>query len=321
MSVGLIVNPKARRASAKGLALAHLVAGKRDVHVRVLDSFSELDAVLQDFSIGRVETIFVSSGDGTVQAIQTALGESSPFSALPRLALLPHGTTNMNAADVGLNGLSLERIAALMQAPDLLRRWPSIQKRHTLRVVNPRHRTPQHGMFFGTGALAHAALQTQRQLNNRGVGGHIAPAVTLIRSMSKLLFSKPAPNDISRIDRPHSLDVFGDGELKCSGDQLLLLATTLRKLVLGSTPFWGGRTAPIRTTVIPYPPPNILRHILPIMYGSEAAARPEGCISFGSAVVEIETRAPFLIDGEFFDPPSEEPLRIETGVEFEYLCR
>ena len=48
----------------------------------------------------------------------------------------------------------------------------------------------------------------------------------------------------------------------------------LDTLLLKSHPFWGGKTAPIRTTVIPYPVPSVLRWMLPIMYGGENHASP-----------------------------------------------
>ena len=56
------------------------------------------------------------------------------------------------------------------------------------------------------------------------------------------------------------------------------------------------------------------------MYGSPNRKMPEGCHSFASDVMTIDTRCRFVIDGEFFDPPSDEPLRIEKGAEFIYLC-
>lgn len=320
MKAGLIVNPAAARGSGKGLALAHKLAGSRHVEVRVLDAFGGLASILEDLARKDVSVLFISSGDGTVQAIQTVLGEASPFSKQPMLALLPHGTTNMNAADVGFRARSLDDVADLMSAPDRLVRATAVKQRYCFRVVNPAKAGPQHGMFFGAGALAHAALQTQSQLNVRGIGGQMAPAVTLVRSLGKVLFTAPNPDDRNRIDRPYPMDVFCEGELKASGDQLLLLVTTLSKLVLGTRPFWGGATQPLRATTIAYPPPNLLRHALPLMYGAEDMRPPSGCASFSGRVIEADFEGPFLIDGQFFQSPSDEPLRIETGIKLDYLC-
>ena len=66
------------------------------------------------------------------------------------------------------------------------------------------------------------------------------------------------------------------------GTQLLMLATTLEKLILGTRPFWGGKTGPIRVTIFPYPVPCIPRWLLPIMYGGEDRKFPQGAVSFCS---------------------------------------
>ena len=60
------------------------------------------------------------------------------------------------------------------------------------------------------------------------------------------------------------------------------MSTTLDKLVLNTRPFWGGKTAPIRTTVFPYPVPSVLRWLLPVMYGGENRTPPPGSVSFCS---------------------------------------
>ena len=97
------------------------------------------------------------------------------------------------------------------------------------------------------------------------------------------------------------------------GEHLLLLATTLDKLILGTRPFWGGKSGPVRISTVPYPVPSILRWLLPLMYGGENRSAPVGARSFSGHVFEIATKTPFVIDGEFFEGPDEGPLRLETG--------
>jgi len=96
--------------------------------------------------------------------------------------------------------------------------------------------------------------------------------------------------------------------------------TTLDKLVLGARPFWGHGDRPLRATSVAYPPPNLMRYLLPVMYGSDESVTAPGCVSFGAQVVEAGFAGAFLIDGEFFEAPADEPLRIEAGIELEYLC-
>jgi hypothetical protein len=99
----------------------------------------------------------------------------------------------------------------------------------------------------------------------------------------------------------------------------LFLATTLDSLVLGTRPFWGGRTGPIRATALPYPIRHIWRWVLPALYGSESRRMPRGAASFCARFLEVLGPTPYVIDGEFFDPPRDAPLRIDTGPDFVYV--
>jgi hypothetical protein len=55
------------------------------------------------------------------------------------------------------------------------------------------------------------------------------------------------------------------------------------------------------------------------MYGSEDRAHPVGSVSFPASSFSVAGDTPFVIDGEFFDPPEGDALRIETGTVFTYL--
>ena len=104
------------------------------------------------------------------------------------------------------------------------------------------------------------------------------------------------------------------------GLQLLQMSTTLEKLVLNTKPFWGGKSGPIRTSIFPYPLPSIMRWLLPVMYGGENRQPPPRSTSFCSGELAVTSKAMFVIDGEFFPPPTDEPLRLETGPVFTYVC-
>ena len=232
------------------------------------------------------------------------------------LALLPHGTTNMTAADLGFRIRSVEAQAQFLADP----RPRILRARPTLRVVNPRDGRPRHGMFLGTGAVSAATLSSQRAFNARGIGGNWAPFATLAGAVARTMFVPANPADRSRVDRPYPIAIEADGRSMAGGDQLLMLSTTLEKLILGAKPFWGGGPGPIRTSVIPYPVPSIVRWLLPIMYGGENRKVPPGAASFSSAGLAVRTPVTFVIDGEFFEPPEHEALRIETGPVFTYIC-
>ena len=315
MRAGLIVNPRSGKTSGKGLVLANRLQGRGAVSIKIIENFAALPELLQECASEAVTDLIISSGDGTIQAIQTLLAERRPFPHLPNLCLLPHGTTNMTAADLGFRHRSIDAQARMLQELHVSERC----RRPTLRIANPRDGQPRHGMFLGTGAITEATSYCQRVFNARGVKGNWATFATLAGAVGRTMFSASNPNDPNRFDRPYPISVTANGRPASSGLQLLMLVTTLEKLILGTRPFWGDGDGAIRATVLPYPVPNLVRWLLPIMYGDDDRRGPRGAISLRAKHLEVSTPIDFVLDGEFFSPPENEPLRIETGPDFTYI--
>jgi hypothetical protein len=312
---GLLVNPRAGKNSGKGLALAGKLSGERDIVIRTIERFDQIEVFLRDMAAAEVSDLFISSGDGTIQEILTIIAEKSPFATPPRITLLPHGTTNLSANDIGFRSHSIENQAAFIKS--LAAR--DVTSRNTIRCANPGDGKVRHGMFVGTGAVAVATRYCQQAFNDQGIKGQWAVAGTLLTALRKYLFSAPDAEDESRFDRPFPITVEAHGMRHADGPQLLQMSTTLDRLVLNTRPFWGGKTAPIRTTVFPYPVPSVARWLLPVMYGGENRTPPPRSTSFCSDAVEVTSKVMFVIDGEFFPPPTEEPLRLETGPLFSFV--
>lgn len=306
---GVIVNPLSGRGNGKGQALADKLRGDNRISLHVLERFEHLEEVVAGMAREHVTDLFISSGDGTVQEILTQIAERGGFPTLPRICILPHGTTNLSANDLGFRAQSIEAQAAFVRSLTPT----TVAMRNTIRCVNPGDGKVRHGMFVGTGAIAVATQHCQVAFNDQGVKGEWAVAKTLLTAVRKYLFSAPDPHDEQRFDRPYAITVDADGRRMTAGAQLLQMSTTLDTLLLNCHPFWGGKTGPIRTTVIPYPVPSVLRWILPVMYGGENGTKPPGTVSFCATDVSIASDVMFVIDGEFFPPPKDGPLQLETG--------
>jgi diacylglycerol kinase (ATP) len=316
VTTGVIINPKSGRGRGKGMALAEqLKSVSTKADVLLLNSFCDLYPGLERMAASGVSDIFISSGDGTIQAIQTWIAESGRFQKLPRLCLLPHGTTNMTAADLGF------RRKSILDQADFINNIiaKNIRARHSVRVVNPKGRGPLHGMFFGTGAVSEATRYCQVAFNDKGVGGQWATFATLASAVGKTVFSAPNPKDPDRFDKPYPITLDVNGKSVTSGTQLMMLATTLEKLILGTRPFWGGASAPLRVTTFPYPVPSVVRWMLPIMYGGENRKAPAGSTSTACTSCAVTCPTSFVIDGEFYDAPNDEPLRLELGPKLDYI--
>ena len=199
--------------------------------------------------------------------VVTPLSQSN---AVPILSGATHEV--VTAADLGFRQKSIAAQAAFIARPEP----GEIRSRPTIRVANPRDGVPRHGMFLATGAASEATRYAQVAFNDRGVKGSFATSATLAGAVGKCLFSKANAFDPNRFDRPFPITVRADGETLCSGMQLLALATTLDKLILGTRPFWGGKSGPLRVTTFPYPLPCIPRWFLPAIIGGEDRTSPPG---------------------------------------------
>jgi diacylglycerol kinase (ATP) len=318
MTSGLIVNPHARRRNARGLALAERLKGSPGVKVAVLEQVSDLPAILHGFAKHGVDTMFVSAGDGTVHALLTELAERSPFARLPRLGLLAHGTTNMTASDIGLRGRSLARQAAVISDPGAAGGPETLKVRPTVKVVNASDGRVRYGMFLATGAIWRGTRFCREKIHATGLKGDWAAGITLAAGLARAAFGR-AKADEDRLDRPYQMRIEADGKMQVDSLQVTFFVTTLDRFFLRMRPFWGGGAGGLRATAIGHPPPSLL-WTPRVLYGGQTRKLPAQCRSFTADSIMVSVRCPFVMDGEAFDPPEDQPLRIETGPKFTYLC-
>ena len=312
---GVLINPSAGRGNGIGLRLAVELQSAKHVDVRLLEAFDHLPDQLKRFAAEGVTDLFISSGDGTVQAVQTILAEAEIFEALPRLCILPHGTTNLTGGDVGFRRKSIAAQSAFITTLP----QPKLERRNSLRIANRRDGQTRHGMTLGAGAAARGTRHAQMAYNDKGVKGALASFSTILGGLAKSAISRPNIDDPNRLDRPCLMDIRHEGLEVAKGPHLMFVATTLNHLFFKTRPFWGGRRGPIRASVFPFPPPNVLRWALPMMYGGEYRSAPEGAHSFSGRSFEIASDEPFVMDGEIFDGPENGLLQVSAGPEFEFI--
>ena len=138
----------------RGLAAIHRILRDRpEIPHREARSAQDVREVLEDFARRGVELVAVNSGDGTIQAVMTALFSRRPFPEPPLLALLNGGTTNMTHQDLGMRGPAagaLERLIAWARHGD---GSAVIRQRTVMRVDNPLHPEPLYGFFLGAACI------------------------------------------------------------------------------------------------------------------------------------------------------------------------
>ena len=308
--IGLISNPRSLR-NRRGLEeIQEALAGAPDIVHVATDASADVDDVLVDFAAREVDLLLINGGDGTVQHVLTRLLEGHAFQTRPAVAILPRGTANSTAGDLGLRGRGAAAIRRLLEAGRAGAIAGHVVERPILRVENLEGDVPQRGMMFGAGAIPDAIELWAREVYARGLKGDLGMGLTL----AAILLGGIVRRRGNGVLRPHDIDVALDGRGEHRRPRVLLLATTLHRLILGSRPFWNYDARPIRYTSIAYPPAHLLRSAPKVLYGwRRHALDPEVYDSKGARRIELRLDGPVTIDGETYRPLPGRPVVITAA--------
>lgn len=319
MTAGILINPASAKTGKKGHALARAASGMPGVVLRRLDDFSRLGDHIRDFAQANAEVIVISGGDGTVQAAVTALAEQSPFKTPPRLVLMPHGTTNMTAADIGFKGASANALLDAVSQPGFAARATHVKARPSVRISGLEGAGPQHGFFFGGGAVTRAVLKCQEDVHRWGLKGDWATGATLALGLIKAITGRDG-GDPDRFNQPTRTDISADDQPFGAPENLLFLITSLDKLILGCRPFWNRSNGPLHLTMIGYPVSSILRNTRHVMFGGDQRPLdPATYFSTSAHSIALSGDGRLILDGEIHDQ-GPAGLTITPGPSFEYIC-
>lgn len=317
--IGVITNPGSQR-NKQGLAeMKRLLDDAPGTHHVVLDRITDIPAILADFARDEISVLAVAGGDGTLQAVLTELYGQRPFAKEPTLAVVPRGMTNMIAADVGLKG-GLKGLRRLLEASPAALAGAGVTRR-ILRAENVLNCPPQYGMFFGGAGICRAIDACHSKVHPLKLKSDTAVAVTLAGLLGGWLLSRrKQPGESNGIFYGDRITMRFDGAQSETMESLVILATTLDKLILGSRPFWGTGDGHLRFTAIAYPPEGLLRYALRILYGGEPRRLPED--SYLSRTVErvaLTMDCPFTLDGEMFQPTPGKELVLTAADEARFV--
>lgn len=317
MRIGLLSNPKSERNRQDMAAIAAVAEATPEMLHFTFRADEGFGPPLRRFAAARIDLLVVSSGDGTVQGVLTELFGNRPFAEPPPMAILPRGMANMTAADCGLKGAGPQTLERLIEACRKGRVERHLTTRNILKVDHEDGAIAPRGMFMGAAGIVDAIDVAKGKFHKQGIKGEWSHAVTLLSLLGGTLFKGLEAIGM----RPHAIGVGVDGAERQNERLLLLIATTLDRLVLRSKPFWRTGGKPIRHTRISHPPKGLIRHSRRILYGGPDRRLPERDYQSGGADrLELWLDDRFTIDGEFFTPDPERPV-VLTADETIRFCR
>jgi hypothetical protein len=293
--IGILLNPcsgTVRRALPRFRMLARDVPGAVVLEATTPE---EIAHAVRHFQLKESDLLVVLGGDGTLQAAISILFSHEPLS-VPTVLVIPGGTTNMSAIDLGAR-LGVEK--ALMSLSAWLAGNPSSPKivsRAALRVESPLYEGPRFGMFFGIGAVVNGVRYYHRALRPKRVPGALGPSLALVRMLFSALHN--LPHELFRALPARLSTHRGVWER----DWLVVFATTLDRLLVRSRPYWGTEQQPIHLTAITHRPRR-LALILPLLLWGRAVSmikEQDGYFSHNFTRMDLGGADEYVLDGEIF---------------------
>lgn len=295
--IGILVNPHSG-GNRKGLpALRNKIAEYPQVVQSDVQTPQDVLNALINFARQEVDLVTVSGGDGTVQAVLTALFHNQPFETLPPLVVLQSGTTSMIAGDVGFNGSRVKVLQKLFRWAQTGEGNPCLIQRPVLQVEIP-NREPLYGMFFGAAGIYQGIQHCRRNMHTKGLKGELGPGLTLLRFLWDIVCNRgdalaaaPIAVEIDQNPLPQM-------------DYLLLFISTLERLFLGLQPFWGSEDGHLHYTAVKSRPHHLLLALPAIVRGRQGrhGTPIKGYFSHNAHELRLNLGSGFTLDGQLYLP-------------------
>ncbi len=317
--LGLLINPTSRRNKKHLEQIIQVASNCPNVHHRITEQPEEISRGLLDLAAKSVNVLAIGGGDGTVSRVLTHLLQEKPFETMPLIAILPGGTANMTAGDVGLAGsvhAALQRLCDWIEEKNSGR--PELLRRPILRIQGGAGQPARYGMFFGAGAIVQGIEYTNENIHSRGLKNEFSLGVGMARSMWGIARADP------RFIRPASISIGIDGNPFIPPQSVaLLLVSSLERLFLNMHPYWGADNGkPLHATMIRSPATRLLRNLPSLLRGkpNRHMSPDSGYLSYNVDKISLSFDGPFTLDGEISYAHRESgPVEVSNGGDLDFL--
>jgi hypothetical protein len=271
------------------------------------DSLDGLIGSTQRLLADGVELMVVNGGDGTVQAVLTGIFRAPRSASIPVVAVLPGGTTNTTARNVGFGARAEEALRELVDAAAHGQLPGKIWRHPVLKVEYSSASEPLYAMFFGAGAVYHGIRFAKDHVESRGLRGELGAGITLAVFLGRIVTGGAG----TLFPPLHARTVIDGGE-PSSSELLGILTSTMDRQFLGIRPYWGQESGPIRYSAFSYSAQSSVRAALSVLRGKpNRFVRPElGYRSHNASRIELRIDSGFTLDGELFAGEEGTSLRL-----------
>ena len=311
--VGLISNPTSGHNRDQFDGIHSTISQYPGIHHRITHSQADIADALRDLAALDIRVLAINGGDGTVSAILGELLEREFFATPPLIAVLPGGTANMNAGDIGVRGSLNKAVVRFCQWSKGDRETAdNIAQRALLRVVTETTQPPRYGMFLGGGAIIHGTEYAHKEIHSRGLRDDFSLALGTLRTVWGVLRDDPAFN------RHVTITLTLDNRVPVQYDTLILAVSTLQRLAFGMRPFWSREPGDIRLTLMEQGCTRFARTFFSIVCGrpNRNAIPALGYNSHNANRITLEMDGKINLDGELLQVAGTVEIRASATLEF-----
>lgn len=292
--VGVISNPGSGHNRDQFDAIAARLARCSALEHAVTTHPDDIDPVLARFAAAGTAVLAINGGDGTASAVLGRLLESAHFPSPPLIVLLPGGTANMNAGDVGVRGplgKAVERFCRWCEGP---RESAGLRRERCMLRVTGLRAEPVYSMFLGAGAVIHGTEYAHERIHSRGLRDDFSLALGTARTVWGVLRDDP------RFNRHVGIRLALDDAPAQHFDTLILAVSTLQRLSFGMRPFFGQGPGDIRLTLFEQGCSRFARTFASIIRGrpNRNAVPASGYHSHNAQRLRLDMRGGVNLDGE-----------------------
>lgn len=313
---GVLMNKRSGRNRSGVARVEAILAGRPDIPVHRTARQSEAPQALAELAASGVNVLAVNGGDGTLQMVlNVLLSAQTPFARRPLLTILPGGTTNMIAYDVGCARKPDEELKRLLARLDAGTLVDSILMRPAMEVSGGDIDGLTHGFFFGAAGVYEGTMANRSTVDAIGGRDGAGPAWRLLATAGKLLVGRDPVT-------PVEIGLTTDQEVHPRRHYLAVFGSTMQRLSLGLFPFWGEHgQGPIRLTTIHKGARRLLRRAPAILRGRahKALVPANGYHSQRAHELILDFAGGLVVDGEIFQAVPGRPIRIAAGPAVAFL--
>jgi len=290
----LLLNPASGKVKKKIHHVREIIADIPGVIIGEATCPEEFIPILDLYYLQKITHLIIIAGDGTVQAALSYYLNIAKGNNIPNILILPGGTTNMTASDLGIIGfeVNLKKIIDVFAG--------NVQSRHIkkpLLKIELQDKPAVYGFFFGAGIIASGVKYFNMHVKKSGITGEIITLAAIVPFIFKLLFS---PGNYKQGQALIEIEV--DGIQKKPLCTVLFFATTLDRLLFGLKPYWGQTENSLHITYIRAQANKFWRSLISIMLNrGRYLNETDGYYSFNSHKISIRLNSSYIIDGEIFN--------------------